>query len=467
MTGNNDGQPLIDRIRDRLPLHEYASKIIKLNKTTGSSVEIVGLCPFHIEKTPSFYVSTEKHVFYCHGCGTSGNVIHLYAHVHSMDYTEAKMELGRELGVVEDSVLVIDSVMSDAALKFHAQLKKKQDAWNYLTNIRKLTPEIIERFGLGFCWGYEFSESTPAHKAKAIDYGIHRAATPRSVEKGHMAGRITFPIRDRLGHIVGFGGRLVPSERPAYGAKYINSPDTKLFLKSELLYGAYEAEATIRSEGFVIVVEGYVDVITLHQHGIENTVGLMGSHAGETGLSYLWSLTKRIVFCLDGDAAGKKGALDSVLAAAPSMPPGCEIVVVMLPGGSDPDEFVIANGKDAFTEMCESGMPLSRFLMNSIIDEYDLSYAEGRVAFTKAAEAIGDRFTVAPEVGVQIVEEARTIRAVGLAAYAIHGGGIGETVDIDLINDAINLLTNVLKIRNDSTLVITRDKHAKLESYLT
>ena len=450
MSNNNSigARPLIERIKDGLTLSDYASRNLTLKKASGRSGELTGLCPFHDESTPSFYVSTEKHTYYCHGCQATGNVINLYAHLNGLDYQEAKMELGRELGVVDENLLVVDSVMLDAAMKFQAQLRRKEDALSYLISERNLTPEILYRFQVGFCWGLEFKDSSEAHKEKAMEYGLLRAATDRTPSKSYMAGRITFPVRNRLGHVVGFGGRLVPSDRPAFGPKYLNSPETKLFQKSELLYGAYEAEGAIQREGHVVIVEGFVDVITLHQYGIENTVGVMGAYASESAFSCLWTLTKKIVFCLDGDEAGKTGTLKSVLAAAPSMPKGCEIVVVTLPKDTDPDEFVIENGKDAFRKLCEDGMPLSRFLLNNALSKFDISYPEGRVAFVDEAVKIGNKFLSAPEIAVQIVAEAKSICAGGLAAYAINGGDICETVDVELLKDAIALLTSALSLRS-------------------
>lgn len=450
------GPTLVSRIKQRLPLVEYASRHMELKASPGNSGEFTGKCPDsdHDDSTASFYASSKSDAYHCHGCGISGNVIHLYALFNNMEYADAKMQLGKELGVFNERALDdSESMLLGAARKYIDQLQRKEDAMGYLTNVRHLTPESIDKFGIGFCWGREYQGMTPHQKKLALDTGLMKEATDKSPEKAFMSGRITFPVRDRIGRVVGFGGRLVPSEFKSFGPKYINSPETALFKKSELLYGAYEAASGISKSGYAVVLEGYMDVVATHQHGVDNTVAVMGASANEATFANLWSMTKRAVFCLDGDAAGDKGALRSVLAAAPTMPDGCQIAIARLPAGIDPDEFVHEHGADAFRELCETATPLSRYLMQSVVGDFDLSFPEGRSAFMVEAKRVAALFVSAPVVGEQIIAEARAFNASGLVAFALSCHDIGENVETGLLRDAIAVLQRTLGARTEAAAV--------------
>ena len=446
------GPTLVSRIKQKLPLVDYAQRHMQLKP--GSTGEYTGKCPDAgnheggVDNNASFYASSKTDAFCCHACNFTGNVIHLYAFFNGMGYTDAKMALGRELGVFnERSMDTTESMMLGAARKYIDQLVRKDDAMHYLTEVRKVTAESMQKFGIGFCWGREYQNMTPEQKGVAVAAGLLREASDRGPEKSFMAGRITFPVRDRIGRVVGFGGRLVPSEFKSFGPKYINSPETALFKKSELLYGAYEASAGITRTGCAVVLEGFLDVVVTHQLGADNTLAVMGASANETTFATLWSMTKRVVFCLDGDQAGAKGTLRSVLAAAPTMPDGCEIAIMSLPPGVDPDEFVLEHGIDAWNDLAENAVPLSRFLMNETVASYDLSYPEGRASFLEEAKRVGGLFATAPTVGEQIVAEARALSASGLVAYALQANNIGDNVETQLLRDAIALLQRTVTAR--------------------
>lgn len=440
---SDPGPTLVSRIKAKLPLTEYASRHIKLKASPGSSGELAGKCPdpAHDDSTASFYVSAKNDAFHCHGCGISGNVIHLYALVNGMEYADAKLQLGRELGVFNERTLSgPESMLSNAARRYVEQLQRKDDAMKYLVEVRGLTAESIDRFGIGFCWGRECQNMTPQQKGVALATGLLKPATERSPEKSWMAGRITFPVRDRVGRIVGFAGRLVPSEFKSYGPKYLNTPETEYFRKSELLYGAYEAGASIASKGQAIVVEGYMDVVALHQCTVTNAVAVMGASANEATFANLWSMTKRVVFCLDGDAAGETGAMRSVLAGAPTMPDGGEIAIARLPAGVDPDEFVLKHGAEAFEALCRDAMPLSRFLMERGAADFDLSYPEGRSAFMEEARRVAGLFAAAPIVREQILAEARAINGATLVSFALSTQGVPDDAEPGQLRDAMVLI---------------------------
>jgi DNA primase len=438
--GQGLGPTLVQRIKDKLSVVEYASRFTQLKATGANKAEFNGKCPApnHDDKAPSFYANADNGLFHCHGCGISGNVIQLYAIMNGLDPVDAKFDLGRELGVFNERVLdSAEAMLASAARRFHDQLARKEDALAYLRE-RGLRQETIERFNIGFCWGREFLDfREEAQQRTAIETGLAREETG----KAYMAGRITFPVRDASGRTVGFGGRLVPSPNfEARGPKYMNGPETAWFKKSELLYGFYEAGSGISRTGYAVVVEGYMDVAVLHQEGLDNTVGVMGASANNLAYTALWAKTKRAIFCLDGDAAGDRGALRSVMEAAPTMEDGCEIGVARLPAGMDPDQYVLQYGAGAFRNLCERAVPLSRFLMEARSAHFDLSYPEGRVAFLEEAKSVASVFAAAPTLREQIVTEARAINAASLVDFALEVTGVGEKLEQQTVRDAIALL---------------------------
>lgn len=436
------GPTLVQRIKDRLPLLEYASRYTKMKPSPGGSGEYFGKCPSpsHEDGSPSFYVNTGKNVCHCKGCGFTGNVIQLHSLLSGLEYDEAKLSLGRELGVyVERNVSTWESLMSSASRKYTEQLLRKPDAMKYLES-RGISQESIEKFGLGFCWGRELQNSPQEVQDLALKFGLARKPEGETPIKSFMAGRLTFPIRDRAGRVVGFTGRIVPSEYKAYGPKYMNTPETAVFKKAELLYGIYEAASSISRANEAFVVEGNADVVMLHQVGVTNSVGVMGAAAGEPAFKMLWDIADRVVFCLDGDKAGIEGTMRSVLVAAPTMTDGKQIAIMHMPEGVDPDEFVVAHGVDAFRALGSEATPLSCYLIEHAASKCDLTYPEGRAAFLRQAKELADKFVAAPMLQRELMAEADAICAARLAEHALQGRGIGANVDEELIRNAIALL---------------------------
>lgn len=436
----------MQRIKDKLPMLEYARRFTPMRESPSNKAEHFGKCPdsSHDDSRASFCVNTNLQVFHCKGCGIKGNVVGLYALMNNMAEDDAKFALGRELGVVNERRMDdAESMLVKAASRYAWQLERKQDAVDYLLQERGLTVETIQRFGLGFCWGTEFKEATPEQRKLAVDTGLARQPDPNEPDaplRSFMAGRITFPVKDRAGRIVGFAGRLAPSSRST-GPKYLNTPETQWFHKSELLYGANEANSGIARSGYAAVVEGYMDVIGLHQAGADNAVAVMGASANEATFKNLWSMTRRVVFCLDGDAAGDAGALRSAMAAASTMEDGCEIAIARLPSGVDPDEFVLKEGLDAWNRLMEGAMPLARFLMVARSHGHELGHPEGRARFLDDAKEVASTFTKAPLVQEQIVGEARGIAAAALIATALEFSSVPEAVSAQQLKDAIALMT--------------------------
>lgn len=443
---HRDGPTLIERIKEKSDILELARSLTSLRQSPSNKAEYFGKCPepSHDDSRASFCVNSELRVYHCKGCGISGNAVGLYAMIHGMANEDAKFQLARQLGVLHEKRLDgAETMLSRAAGRYIWQLERKEDALKYLREERKLTDDTIRKFGLGYCWGTEFKELAAEHRKDALDTGLARLQDPNNPEstlRSFMAGRITFPVKNRAGNIVGYAGRLVPGGFASNGPKYLNSPETPWFHKSELLYGAHEATAGISRAGYALVVEGYMDVVGLHQAGVTNAVAVMGATANEATFENLWSLTRRLVFCLDGDQAGTIGALRSALAAGPTMVDGNEIAIARLPAGQDPDEFVLAHGEDAFRSLCERASPLARFLMEERSVGHDLSYPEGRARFIVDASEVAGIFANAPAVREQIIAEARAINAAALVHVALDMTGIAEELSPKDLRDAIALL---------------------------
>ncbi|MFK4705789.1 DNA primase [Roseateles asaccharophilus] len=446
--------PLIQRIKDRMPLLDFVKQHTTMKQSPSSKAEHFGKCiaPDHKDDGPSFYVNTDRQVFQCKGCGVTGNVVGAYALIHGLELDDAKFKLGRDLGVFNERRLDdAESMLSSAASTFSWQLDRMEDAKRYLHE-RGLKDETIKKFGLGFCWGREFQkekyQKDPALIDLAISTGLARErdpSMPNEPVKSFMTRRITFPVKDRSGRVVGFAGRILPDGR---GPKYMNSPETAWFKKSELLYGAHEAATGISKSGYAAVVEGYMDVAMLHQCGVDNAVAVMGASANERTFASLWAMTTRVVFCLDGDDAGIAGAMRSVMAAAPTMPDGCEIAIARLPSDMDPDEYVLKFGESAWRQLCEvNALPLSKFVMESSKVKHDLTYPEGRARFLADAQMLAAAFAQAPLLRAQIVAEARAISATALVDEVLNGNGMGDGTSTLELRDSIALLQRHMQSR--------------------
>ena len=260
----------------------------------------------------SMSVREDQGTYHCFGCGIHGTVIDAYAFLNGgISAADAIIEFARELNILEERVSTdAEDILNYAAGRYANALKRKPDALEYLKS-RGLTDETIEKFELGYCWGTDLRGLDEPMRALAIKAGL--AWPPREGDQPgrdlspQMSGRITFPIKNRSGQVVGFGGRVVPGAHNETAAKYVNTSATDLFKKSELLYGLNLAKGAIRKEGFALIVEGYMDVIGLHQAKVENAVAVMSAGLNSNGYEKLWALTDTVVFCLDPDLAGQNG----------------------------------------------------------------------------------------------------------------------------------------------------------------
>ena len=356
---------LLDELRARLSVSEIAGRRVKLLR---KGREHMGLCPFHSEKTPSFSVSDEKGFFHCFGCGAHGDVISFVMQTESLGFAEAVEKLAAEAGLelpratpaqrdADQHQTGMREVLEAAAVWFESQLKAPTGrvAAAYLAG-RGLAPETIARFRLGYAPGHGALRQAllrdGASDALLAESGL---VTPgESGPRDAFYERVIFPIGDRRGRVIGFGGRTLGDAKP----KYINSADTPLFHKGSVLYGLAQARAAAAETREVIVVEGYLDAITLSQAGIAQVVAPLGTALTEAQLELLWRLADEPILCFDGDAAGERAAYRAALRALPLLKPGKSLRFVSLPAGEDPDSLVRARGAGAFTAAATAARPL-------------------------------------------------------------------------------------------------------------
>ncbi len=359
-----------------------------------------GLCPFHNEKTPSFSVSPEKQFFHCFGCKESGTALTFLMKYENLDFVEAiealakhlGRDLPRERGRRESAPEQTRELLAlEAAVQiFKDNLRNSKDAISYLKN-RGISGEIARDFGLGYAldeWQHLSSklEKNGFSVQVLINCGLI-TTNDRGRHYDRFRGRVTFPIRNIRGKTIGFGGRILRDGAP----KYLNSPETKLFSKSNEVYGLFEARRGNQRLDRLILVEGYMDVIALAQHGIRNSVATLGTAVGEDHFRRMYRYSNEIVCCFDGDAAGRSAAFRALEAALPFLDEKKRIHFIFLPDGEDPDSFVNSNGYDRFKELVESSTPGFEYLFSSLGANLDLSLLDDKVALAGLARPLIDR----------------------------------------------------------------------------
>ncbi len=365
-----------------------------------------GLCPFHNEKSPSFTVSASRQTFHCFGCNAHGNAIGFLIQHCGMNFVDAVHDLAQRVGLnvptdersaqerersaaLRKQQASLSDLLAQASQHYQRQLVKHARASRYLAQ-RGLSPEVIERFQLGYAPdGWRFLAGVlPAYDdPRLVEAGLVIAPEPEpgagasgeTMRKRYdrFRDRIMFPIRSVQGEVIGFGGRVIDAGEP----KYLNSPETPVFSKGRELYGLHEARSDIRHKGYALVVEGYMDVVALAQSGWCNAVATLGTACTAEHVSKLFRFTENIVFSFDGDAAGRRAAGRALEAALPFATDARSIRFLFLPGEHDPDSYVRELGAEAFTACVEQAVPLSRHLIDLAQDECDLQAAEGRARF--------------------------------------------------------------------------------------
>ena len=399
-------ESFIQELLNRVDVIDVIDKSVPLKKA-GSNY--VACCPFHQEKSPSFTVSPSKQFYHCFGCGAHGSALSFLIEYQGMSFVDAVEDLAKSVGLTvpqdtqkispetKEKNLALGEALQMASQYYQSALKKSERAIEYLKK-RGLTGQIAKTFQLGYApQGWQNLESV---FKKYDDEALNIAGLVLKNDQGkrydRFRDRIMFPIHNMKGEIIGFGGRVInPDDTP----KYYNSPETPLFQKSQELYGLFAARRSIREKGCVLVVEGYMDVVGLAQFGVMNAVATLGTATSAFHIKKLMRQTDTIIFCFDGDHAGKAAAWRAMMNALPSLNDKVVLKFLFLPEEHDPDSFIRAHSKEAFESMMHDAMPLSQYLVQHLTEKNHLATQEDKVKFLNEAEPILKEIT-APKLSL-------------------------------------------------------------------
>jgi DNA primase len=396
-------QSFIDDLVARSDIVELIGSRVPLKK---SGREYKARCPFHDEKSPSFWVSPDKQFYHCFGCGAHGTVLGFLMNHDRLSFPEAVEELASRAGVDiprESGVGGADeprapgeplyAMMARVAAHWAQALKADRRASDYAAK-RGLEPATLDRFLIGYAansWNdvlRRFGVDEPSRRTLAeTGLVIERDAAQQRDGDQHydrFRDRLMFPIRDARGRVIAFGGRVLDQGEP----KYLNSPETPLFHKGRELYGLYEVRQSRAPLRRLIVVEGYMDTVRLHQAGITYAVATLGTSTTPEHLKRIFRLVGEVVFAFDGDRAGRAAAWRALNNALPEAREGREIRFLFLPDGHDPDTLVGEEGREAFEARLDGALPLSEYLVQELSAEVDLAHADGRARFAEAARPL-------------------------------------------------------------------------------
>src|SRR4051812_13122340 len=397
----------IQTLLSRIDIVDVIERYVPLKK---AGANLAACCPFHNEKSPSFTVSPTKQFYHCFGCGAHGTAIGFLMEHAGKSFPEAVDELARDAGLTvprverpgeaerRDESADLADILLEAAKFYRKVLRDSPRAIDYLKG-RGLTGAIAARFGIGYAPdGWQPLAGVVADYA---DARLEQAGLVITGEGGkrydRFRDRVMFPIHDSRGRVIGFGGRVLGAGEP----KYLNSPETAVFSKGRELYGLYLARNAIRDAGRVVVVEGYMDVVALAQHGIDYAVATLGTSTTPIHAQKLFRQTDSVVFCFDGDAAGRKAAWRALENTLPELADGKNAVFLFLPDGDDPDDYIRKRGKAAFERAADSAVPLSEFLLSELASRHPPVSAEGRAALLAAARPLAATIA-APMLGALI-----------------------------------------------------------------
>jgi len=385
-------QGFIDDLLARVDIVEVIDPRVTLKK---SGANYTACCPFHNEKTPSFNVSQTKQFYHCFGCGVGGNAIRFLMEYDNMHFVDAIETLAESVGMevprdaqaskVRDDTRPLYTLMDSVAAFYQSQLRHSQEAIAYL-QARGLSGETAKRFGIGFVpdgWD-TLQKHFPGEDAALIKTGMLIKPDGGKRPYQRFRNRIMFPIRDRRGRVIGFGGRVMDNQEP----KYLNSPETVLFHKGSELYGLHEARKAAQDHSAVIVVEGYMDVVALAQHGIEHSVATLGTAANQQHSEALFKVVPTIIFCFDGDRAGRAAAWRALQATLPCLQDGRDAHFLFLPDGEDPDSVVKAQGAAGFNDMLTQRIPIVDFLYQHLANDIDMKSIGGKAQLADKAKPL-------------------------------------------------------------------------------
>lgn len=378
----------IDTLLDRIDITDIIGARVSLKK---AGKDYSGLCPFHAENTPSFTVSQQKQFYHCFGCGKNGSAIGFLMEYEGLDFVDAVKDLAQVAGMEvpassynnQKPKTNLYAVTEKTTRIFQQQLKASDQVINYLKN-RQISGKTTQTFQLG----YALNEWNGLMNRFEQNDHVSLARTGLSTQNDNgkvydkFRNRLMFPIHDRRGRVIAFGGRAIEADQKP---KYLNSPETDLFHKSNELYGLHLARKH-SNEDHVIVVEGYMDVIALHEKGICNAVATLGTATSAQHINHLFKVWDRIIFCFDGDSAGVQAAEKALITALPLYLDNKIIEFLFLPEGDDPDSYVLNHGKDGFIEQLNQAEPLSEFLVKIISKNIKINSIDGKAQLHEKAQ---------------------------------------------------------------------------------
>ena len=419
----------IDNLLSRVDIVDVVDRRVPL---TRKGKEFQACCPFHDEKTPSFTVSPSKQFYHCFGCGAHGTAIGFLMNYANLGFVESVEELAEGVGLEvpreqsargggqpkENPSQLLD-IIDEANNWFQQQLRTHNEgkqAISYLKT-RGLDGRVCAQFGVGYApeqWdGLSKALGTTSQRGEQLDKAGLVSKKDRSVGNtpeyyDRFRGRVIFPIEDHRGRVVAFGGRIIGQGEP----KYLNSPETPLFHKGAELYGLHRARRAIGLQNRSVVVEGYMDVVSLAQFGVDNAVATLGTATTRTHLQRLFRLAPEVVFCFDGDRAGRDAAWKALQVSLPELQDGRQLGFLFLPDGEDPDTVVRTEGGEAFQSRVEESMPLDQFLFDRLLTDIDLSRIDGKARLVSLAQPLINQL---PEGALRQMMLARLSSLTGLA----------------------------------------------------
>ena len=454
----------IDDLIARTDIVELVDSRVKLKKA-GKNYQ--ACCPFHSEKTPSFTVSQDKQFYHCFGCGAHGNAISFVMEYDRLEFPEAIEELARFHGLevpreksnqpamspqkkaqIEDDY----ELMEQVARFFAQQLKShpnKDKAVDYLKG-RGLSGEIVKAYGIGYAppeWDAVLKTFgvNPQKQQQLLDLKLITENDNRR-RYDFFRDRIMFPIRDKRGRVIGFGGRVLEDGGP----KYLNSPETRIFHKGHELYGFYQAKQANRSLDRLMIVEGYMDVVALGQFGINYAVASLGTSTTPEHVQMLFRAAPEIVCCYDGDRAGRDAAWRALENALPHLKDGIQMKFLFLPEGEDPDTLVRKTGKEEFELQLSKAVPLSQFFFDNLLTRHDVGSNEGKAALTKEAQGYIDQIKAENLVAILHEELRKKTKGSSYQADIIQGiknaNERGKTQSVDFQRPNKTTVSPVRKI---------------------
>ncbi|NME82977.1 DNA primase [Clostridium sp. SM-530-WT-3G] len=429
-------EEVIEKIKEQNDIVDIISENVRLKKAGRN---FTGLCPFHNDKSPSFSVSPEKQIYKCFSCGEAGNVITFVMKYKKLTFQEAvkhladKAGIPLEIGGHENSKAskkrdLLFKVNVEAARYFFANLQKTKMAKDYFLR-RGIKEEVIKRFGLGYAFdSWHGLINYLRNKGFRDDLLLEAGLILKSEKSGNtydrFRNRVIFPVFDVRGRVIGFGGRVLDDSKP----KYLNSPETMVFQKGTNLYGLNFAIKNKLEEDYIIIVEGYMDLISLHQHGITNTVASLGTALTVNQARLLKRYVSKVIISYDADVAGQTATLRGLEILRNT---GFDVKVLKVPQGKDPDEFVRNNGKEAFLKLVKNALPLIEYRIKRAADGIDFKDGSQVIKFAeKFAEILAELNPIEKDVYIKKISEETSIKEQALYDLLSEVMAKGQKEDI-------------------------------------